>query len=113
MAIFSVINNVAQVTNATAATDNFIGGIRFAISQAAVCNSIFTAGTWANGFQLNPSGAVCTVNATAGLPLPNTSLNGLKFDSNGSLCVSTNAMVTYANGLPLDANGALTVNLIP
>lgn len=114
MSIFTITNNVAQLTASQTGTDNFIGGIRFSATGAAVANSIYAAGgTWVNGLQINPTGYLCVYNATGGLPATKTTSNGLIFDGNGCVCSSTNAMVSYCNGLPLDANGALCVNLIP
>ena len=113
MSIFTVVNNQVVLTNVTNATDTYIGGMRFAANGSTIANGTFTAGTWANGVQLNPSGAVCVINATAGIPAINTTINGMKFDGNGSICISTGSMVTYNNGLPLDVNGSLSVNLIP
>lgn len=113
MSIFTVINNQAIVSNVTSGTDNYVGAIRFTSNGSAIANSTFTAGTWANGLQFNPSGALCVVNATGGIPAINSTLNGLKFDGNGSVCISTSPMVTYNNGLPMDASGSLSVNLIP
>jgi hypothetical protein len=113
MSIFTVTNNTAQLTATQDATDNFIGGIRFSANQSAVANGTYTVGTWANGIQLNPAGAVCVTNATLGIPAINSTSNSLIFDGNGSICASISSMVTYSNGLPMDANGALCVNLIP
>lgn len=113
MSIFTVTNNTAVLTGAQAATDNFIGGMRFSANGSAVSDGTFTAGTWVNGLQINPAGAICVTNSTLGIPATNTTLNGMRFDGNGSICVSVNPMVTYTNGLPMDANGSLSVNLIP
>jgi len=113
MSIFTITNNQAVLTNVTSGTDNYIGGMRFAPNGSAIANATFTAGTWVNGLQINPSGAICVANTTAGLPAINQTLSGMKFDGNGSVCVSLNPMVTYNNGIPMDANGSVSVNLIP
>lgn len=66
---------------------------------------------WGNGVFRNNAGQIKYVDATAGLPNPVFWSNGLPFDSNGALCVSTAAASTYSNGVPFAANGAVATTV--
>jgi hypothetical protein len=59
---------------------------------------------------LSNDGQVICVDATAGLPTGTQYCNGLPL-SNGALCISTGAAVSYSNGLPFAANGAVAVQV--
>ena len=115
MAVFSVTSNdVLLGTGAVDANDPFNNGVLKDKTNGTLNRATTGAGAqWSNGLFRNDAGQLKYVDATAGLPANTQWSNGLPFDANGALCISTDAEVTYSNGIPFAANGAVAAGVIP
>lgn len=109
MAIFPISSGVVQLsTDAPVTADPFRNGIRLK-SDNTVAYAATSGGLQSqNGFLLDVNGAVVCVDATAGLPPDVKWSNGLPFNSQGALCISSNLATNYVNGLPVTSSGALS-----
>jgi len=111
MALFPVSSNVVQIQTATpTSSDQFSNGVRLKSDASAVFVATSGGGQISNGMLLDANGAVICVDATSGLPAGVQYVNGLPINSDGALCVSSNAVDEWINGLPFDANGALATS---
>lgn len=115
MALFPVLNDAVQISTGTpVSADQFSNGVRLMADGSSVYCATSGGAQAQNGFLLDTNGAVICVDATSGLPAGVVWINGMPFDPDGALCVSTNASVSYSNGLPFDINGAVaSTGVIP
>ena len=111
MAIFPVVDGVAQTTTDVPSSPTFNGGIAF--NAAGLAHITDTASSiYVNGVPVSATGQVVYVDASAGLPADTTWVNGLPI-SGGAVCMSSNAVAFYGNGLPYDINGAIVATITP
>lgn len=110
MPVLPVSANAVQLSTATpAVTDTFQNGVLVAADGKA--RAVAAGGDeYANGLLLTDAGQVRYVDATASLPADTVWSNGMP-RSQGALCVSTDAAVTYSNGVPFVANGAVAAGI--
>jgi hypothetical protein len=108
MALFPIIDDKVQFsTDAIEATDTFRNGVVISADDTK-CRASLTGGVeFCNGLLLSSTGQVIFVDATSGLPLGTTYVNGIPISPAGAVCVSSDPMATYSNGLPYTASGAL------
>lgn len=111
MSTLIVSNGVVNLDSTVNASDVFTNGVLVDNATGLLNRATTGAGNqWSNGLFRNDAGQIKYVDATSGLPTPVYWSNGLPFDSNGALCVSSGSVASYSNGIPLAANGAVCVN---
>jgi hypothetical protein len=109
MAIFPIVDDVAQTTTDVPSSPTFLGGIAF--NAAGLVHITDTASSiYVNGIPVSATGQVVYVDASAGLPAGTVYVNGLPI-SGGAVCMSSNAVAFYSNGLPYDINGAIVATV--
>ena len=105
---------VMLTTAANDAADVFWDAMRINNAASPRVRATTTGGVSAsNGFTYDSTGRLLYVDATSGLPANTQYCNGIPFDANGAMCISTNAAATYSNGVPFAANGAVAVGITP
>jgi hypothetical protein len=113
--LFPTAGGVVMLTSAANnANDVFLDSMRIENAASPRLRATTTGGvSSSNGFTYDSTGRLLYVDATAGLPANTQYCNGIPFDANGAMCVSTNAVSTYSNGIPFAANGSVAVGITP
>ena len=112
--LFPLSSNAVQLTTAAVAGGDVYSAALRMTNEAApkVRASTGTVDEYNAGVGFTIDSQLCYVDATAGLPVDTVWANGLP-TSAGKLCVSTNAVSTWAGMTPFDANGAVCVVITP